>query len=137
MSHKPLIQHLGQIVDKAQNGESMDVTKRNIIKAIHHYKPMPYRVESLLLRANSAMSLSYIEALLIDAQSILIFHDIDSLATETRACYPDLLKEVEGMERYGMVTKGLAHMTYDELDTDECCDYIRRDDVIRLLGGDV
>lgn len=133
MSHKPLIQYLSQIVDRAQNGADMDGTKRKVVKAIHHYKPMPDRVESLLRRANSAMNLSYIAALLVEAQSLLICSDLDSLSTETRTCYPDLLKKVEALTRYDIFDVYASSSEIDEVDDGK---YLKREDVIRLLGGD-
>lgn len=159
MSHKPLIQYLRQIVDRAQNGADMDGTKRKVVKAIHHYKPMPDRVESLLRRAKCTIRKDYAIACLIEAQSVLMCIDLDAqsvsgtggiygsantntlttvavgdiLATEMRTCYPDLLKKVEALTRYDIFDVYAPSSEIDEVDDGK---YLKREDVIRLLGGD-
>lgn len=59
----------------------------------------------------------------------------ESLAA-SRVYYPHLLAEVEKLQRWDMVTRGgSTHEPYETIAPEEDGDYVRLEDVLRVLGG--
>lgn len=160
MNNALLIKHLGVVCARAKSGEvnfaSLTMTISNTLR---DYAPMPERVETLISRAKCTISKDCAISCLIEAQSVLMCIDLDAqsasgtggiygsantntlttvavgdiLATEMRTCYPDLLKKVEALTRYDIFDVYASSSEIDEVDDGK---YLKREDVIRLLGGD-
>lgn len=60
---------------------------------------------------------------------------VDSLATATRTHYPHLLAKLEELQRYEISEEGAWWASYRCITEDQDGDYLRREDVLRILGG--
>lgn len=115
-------------VEKEFLGADMSVRAFELIKSVHHCQTLGGAVACLIAVRSTILAETAFTVVNDDAQTASL--------TDTVTKYPALLDKLAQLQRYDIEEmSGNPFASYRCINEDECGDYLRREDVIRLLGG--